>query len=292
VAVSSDGRTVASGSTDKTARLWDMTTGKERRALDHSSAVPCLTFSTDGKQLATGTANLVFVWDVETGKKLATLKAAAPVARVAFAADGKSLGASGAGWKTVWDVDTGKEKAKVKGEFAWFALAPDGQTLAISQADGSVQLWDVTKDKARGTLKGHEGVVSALTFSPDSKTLATGAFAGGPKGGGRDKSIKLWDVATSKEKATLVGHLKGIYSLTFAPDGKALLASDYNGSMKLWDPDEARVKSTLEKIKDGDKPRGTPVGFWAISPDLRTWAVGDGQTVSWLDISDFTAAKK
>ena len=131
-----------------------------------------------------------------------------------------------------------------------------------------------------------------MTFSPDSKTLATGAYAGGPKGGGEDKSIKLWDVATGKEKATLVGHLKGIYSLTFAPDGKTLLAADYSGSMKLWDPDGARVKATLGKVKAGAKLKGTPVGVWAISPDLRTWAVGAGREVSWLDISEFTGATK
>jgi hypothetical protein len=80
--------------------------------------------------------------------------------------------------------------------------------------------------------------------------------------------------------------------LLFAPYGKALLATDYNGSMKLWDPDRARVRATLGKVKIGERLQGTPVGHWAVSRDLQTWAVGAGQEVRWYDIAGLAAAAK
>jgi WD40 repeat protein len=292
VAVTDDGKTICSGGADKTVRLWNAATGEERFKLDHTDAVDAVAFSPDGSKLATGAGDSIFVWNADTGKQLLIMKGAGAVARLAFSADGKLLGASGHGWKAVYDADSGEQKTTVTGGSLFFALAPDGQTLAYSQSNGDVQLWNVTKGVAGITLKGHIGAVSALAFSPDSKTLATGAYGGGMKGGGQDKSIKLWDVASGKEKATLIGHKKGIYALTFSADGKALLAADYNGSMKLWDTEGAAVIAVLEKIKVNDVLQGTPVGQWAFSPNLKTWVVGTGKTVLWLDISEFTSASR
>jgi WD40 repeat protein len=288
VAVDTNGKFIASGSVDKTVRLWDTTTGKQRHVLQHSGTVTSVAFSADGKKLAAGDADMqVILWDVDTGKKLATLKGVAgSVLQVAFSRDGKKVAAGGKSGR-LWDVATGKEKITFEGRFA---LSPDGTTLALARADGAIQLWDATTDKALVKLKGHSGGVLAMAFSPDGKTLASGPIAGGIKGSDVDKSIKIWGVARGEERASLVGHLKGIYSLTFAPDSKALIAADFNGSMKLWDVDNARILATLEKVKIGERVQGTPVGQWAIASDLKTWAVGAGLQVQYLDIADFTRA--
>jgi WD40 repeat protein len=294
VAVSRDGKLVASGGADNTARLWDTTTGKAGHVLKHVTDVRCLTISANGKRLAAGSGDTVVVWDVGSGEKVATFQGggAGVVSQVAFSADGKTLGAAGRGLGKVWDVDTGRGQLTSASGFGRFAMTPDGKTLATTQADGAVQIWDVAAAEVRATLRGHKGSVSALAFSPDGKTLATGGFAGGLKGDGPDKSIKLWDVAQGKERATLNGHRKGIYLLLFAPDGKALLATDYNGSMKLWDPDKARVRAALEQVKIGERLQGTPVGHWAVAQDLRTWVVGAGQEVRWYDIAEMTGAAR
>jgi WD40 repeat protein len=290
VAVRHDGKLVASGGADKTVRLWDVTTGKEQRVLRHSNPVRGVAFSSDGKKLVTADANKPVLWNVETGEKLATLdEVPGPIIQVAFTADGKTVGAAGSRSGRLWDVKTGMEKLKFEGRFAF---SPDGKTLATCPVGGSIQLWDLRTGTKGITLEGHKGPVFALAFAPDGKTLASGPFAGGQKGTGPDKSIKLWDVEKGNERASLVGHLKGIYYLIFSPDGKMLLAADFNGSMKLWDVEKGRVKATLGKVKSGDKLRGTPIGHWVIAPDLKTWVVGTGLEVQWLDISEFTGATK
>lgn len=244
------GRIVASGGADKTVRLWDTATGKEKHVLAHEGVVNCLAFSADGKKLATGDArSLVQLWDVETGKKQRSF-------------DGR------------------------------FALSADGKTLALARADGSIQLLHLTENKPSTRLESHKEPAFAMAFAPDGKTFASAALAGGRNDNGHDKSIKLWDVESGKLLATMVGHARGVYCLTFAPDGKTLMAADFNGSMKLWDLRTAAVDATLEKVQRGTQLTGTPEGFWAIAPDLKTWAVGAGRDVHWLDIAAFSSAAK
>ncbi|MDB5312353.1 MAG: hypothetical protein JWO38_6555 [Gemmataceae bacterium] len=291
-----EGGTVASGGTDKAVHLWDPTTGLERQTLRHANTVQAVAFSADGKTLAAGDADgLVLLWDVGAGEKRAALKGVGePIRQVALAADGKTAAAGGAKAGRVWDVGTGKERMTFGGRFA---LSPDGKTLATARPDGTISVWDVSTGKQRITLEGHAGNVFSLAFAPDGKTLASGGadrrgrFATG-KEEGQDNTIKVWDAGTGKSRATLMGHLKGIYSLTFAPDGKTLVAADFNGSMKLWDLEKAKVRATLEQVKVGGKLQGTPVGYWAVAPDLKSWAVGTGQEVRWLDIAEFTRAAK
>ena len=83
------------------------------------------------------------------------------------------------------------------------------------------------------TLKGHTDLVYSVAFAPDGKTLATGS-------GSRDQTVKLWDVTTGKELATLKGHTRypsAVVSVAFAPDGKTLatVSWDMTVNVKLWD---------------------------------------------------------
>ena len=74
-------------------------------------------------------------------------------------------------------------------------------------------------------LKGHVGPVLAVAFSPDGKTLASGGF---------DMMVKLWNVATGQEVASLEGHRNWIKSIAFSPDGALLATGDINGIVRLW----------------------------------------------------------
>jgi WD40 repeat protein len=108
----SDGRTVVSGWSDKTAKLWDAESGALRRTLvGHAGSVLAVAFAPDGQAVASASSDRTAkLWETATGKLLQTLAAhVQSVTSLAFAADGKRL-VSGAndGTAKLWEVATGK----------------------------------------------------------------------------------------------------------------------------------------------------------------------------------------
>lgn len=289
VAISKDGL-IASGSIDNTARLWDSATRRQLFVLHTSDAVAELCFSGDGKILATGGPDArVVLWDTATGKETKRLTGmTAAIFKLGLSDDGKVVAAAGGQDGKIWDAETGKVLLSFEGKFA---LSPDGHVLATSLTHG-ILLTDVLTGKERH-LEGHLGYANELRFSPDGKTLASGGASvrgirGDPTDPRQDKLVKLWDVESGKNTATLEGHANGIGHLMFAPDGKTLVSTDYNGCMRLWDLSTMKTTATLENVKYVDGTARTPLGFWALAPNLKNWAVGTGDEIILIDITDFT----
>ncbi len=109
------------------------------------------------------------------------------------------------------------------------------QPLVQSQ-EGAVLLWDLTANQPKCILKGQAGPVTAVAFSPDSKTVAASSF---------DRTIRLWEVATQKGQARIKGLGAMALTLTFSPDGKRLASGSADGVIKLWDPHTGQVQETL-----------------------------------------------
>src|SRR5439155_3870478 len=83
-----------------------------------------------------------------------------------------------------------------QGSIVAVALHPDGDRVASSSRDGTVALWELTRDTRR-VLRSMSGVVTTLAFSPDGRTLASG---------GSDRSVRLWDPVTGQARATFHRH--------------------------------------------------------------------------------------
>ncbi|MDZ8226351.1 caspase family protein [Nostoc sp. ChiVER01] len=261
VAFSPDGKMIASGSWDKTVKLWDAATGKEIITLKgHSSKIQGVAFSPDSKTIASaGAENTVKLWDVATGKEIITFNGHSnQVNSVAFSPDGKTI-ASASSDTTVklWNAATGTEITTLNGHSSTIrgvAFSPDGKTIASASSDTTVKLWNTDTGTEITTLNGHSDFVRGVAFSPDGKTIASASA---------DATVKLWDASTGKEIITLSGHSGEVWSVVFSPDGKTIASGSTDTTVKLWNAATGKEITTFNG-------HSNQVNSVAFSPDGKT----------------------
>ena len=192
LAIAPDSKMLASGSFDHTIKLWDITNDKLLRTLaGHNGFVSAVAFSTDGKTLASGGKDpAVKLWDVATGKLKKRLEGHEnPLLAVAFSPDGKTLAsASEEGTIKLWDLAKGTPRwtsppAVTSGKAYSLVFSPNGKLLAETNDSAVPIVRDAATGAAYRRLVGHKGLVRAVTFSPDSSQVVSGAD---------DETIKLW----------------------------------------------------------------------------------------------------
>ncbi|MCA2775178.1 MAG: hypothetical protein IM474_07770 [Microcystis sp. M135S2] len=266
VSFSSVGKTLATGSDDKTIKLWNVQTGQEIRTLTgHNGIVNSVSFSSDGKTLATGSDDkTIKLWNVQTGKEIRTLSGHnRGVTSVSFSSDGKTLATGG--WDNtvkLWNVETRKEIRTLSGHNGIVfsvSFSSDGKTLATGSDDNTIKLWNVETGKEIRSLSLFDNSsFRSVSFSIDGNILATG---------GRWKTtIKLWNIETGQEIRTLTGHNGGVYSVSFSSDGKTLATGSDDKTIKLWNVQTGKEIRTLS----GHNRGVTSVSFSSNGKTLAT----------------------
>ncbi len=238
IAVSRDGKQVATAGHDGATRLWNAETGKSIKVLTRSNwPLEWVDYSPDGKLLATGSYDdKATVWNVETGQRVALLEEAqGDVMSVRFSPDGKTLATGGqdaiirlwdaSNWKVRDRLEMGLGPDQEPNIVTAVASSPNGRLIATAQGDRTVLIRDLATTSVVRQISGHNDLVSSVAFSADGTTLATGSY---------DHDVKTWDVATGKETHTFKGHSNWVMSVAFSPDGKTLASAGYDKTVRLW----------------------------------------------------------
>jgi WD40 repeat protein/serine/threonine protein kinase len=280
LAYSPDGKSLAAGCGDASIRHWEAATGREMatwKGKDRKK-IPCLAFAPDGKSLVAPGLDKprnVTRWDLATGQSkdiLTGLRRA--VQCLAFGLDGKVL-ATGEddGTVIVWDTATWREQARLAGDADWVSrveFSPDGRKLAVAYpwgpSDGKIRIWDWANQTAPVTSK----LIGAycVAFSPDGQKLAAVAF--GP--------VRLYEAATGRLCASLLGHSGSLFALAFTSDGKTLASGGNDRTVRLWDVDTRQPRCSYAD--------SGPVYAVAFSPDGQVLAsAGQEGTITFWDTS-------
>ena len=266
VSFSPDGKNIASGSGDRTVKIWETQTSKCIKALQgHTHDVSSVSFSPDGKYIASGSHDkTVKIWEVQTSNCITTLEGhTGGVLSVSFSSEGKYI-ASGSIDKTVkiWEVQTSKCITTLQGHTGWVnsvSFSPDGKHIASGSGDG-VKIWEVLTSNCITTLKNPRGGVGSVRFSPDGKYIASGLD---------DDLVKIWEVQTSKCIITLRGHAGRVTSVRFSPDGKYIASGSWDNAVKIWEVQTSKCIKTLQ----GHTHHVTSLSF---SPDGKYIVSGSG----------------
>jgi WD40 repeat protein len=300
-------------------RLWDATTGRELLALkDFPYSVTFAALSPDGRRILTlsdgmvrhtyvkpgdkafrannannapqgGDLRLPHVWDAATGKLVCVLKDPNKWESlgVAWSPDSKRFALLARGG--IWDAATGERLFFLGGASSAMdmaAFSPDGRYLVGYARNYLNQqtvagLWDlkasVTVMKAR--LAGHEDSIRSVAFSPDGRWLVTTSA---------DRTARVWDTATGRERFVLRGHLRPVTAAAFSPDGRWLVTASDDWTARVWDVTTGKEWLTLRGHRG-------PVVSATFSPDGRRvlTASADGTARLWpADPLPAAAARK
>jgi len=232
---------IASGSDDKTIRLWRR---KDNDGSSDACGVRCvanlqlrscinsLAFSPKGDLLAAALdSGWIELYDLGTGKMVGALEGqtTSEVWTICFSPDGSNI-ISGALDRAVriWDVNKRECRWALRGHDEWVngvAVSRDGSTIVSGSGDKTVRVWDPKKMACRKVLRGHTDFVRSVCVTGDSSHIVSASD---------DCALRVWDLKTGDPQQVLTGHTKGIYSVA-AGAGNFVASASRDATVKLWD---------------------------------------------------------
>lgn len=240
VACSADGKLLVSAGTDRTIRLWDVTTGQARGAIAMEDEKPpvVLAINPQGDRVAYCGLRKVVLCELPGGKLHRTLECAPRVNALCFHPKAPLLAAACENSEVrLWDTAAGKLLSSIAldEKVTSLAMAPDGKTLYAASAGGTVHVIDLATSKPRGPAwKYQDGSNAKLAIAPDGKMLAL--VTQGDQVGGPIPRIVLRELPSGKERHVHVFEDQHFWNicLTFSGDSKFVVVTSSHPFDPLW----------------------------------------------------------
>ncbi|WP_414589979.1 NB-ARC domain-containing protein [Scytonema sp. PCC 10023] len=270
--ISPDGRLIATGNAHGEISLRRMSDGQLILTWEaHTGWVLCLTFSTDGQMLISGSDDqTIKLWDINNGQCQQTLFT--NIWTTTLICRHQML-VSGSADQIVklWDINNGQCLRTLQGHKGWIwsvVLSPEGQTLATCGADRNIKLWNVDTGECLKTLQGHEDIVCSVVFTHNGQTLISGSS---------DRTVRVWNLQTGECLKILQGHADSVWSVALAMERSAVSVG----------VSEAKPKA-LASTKEIGMPQETYSSDYPLlasgSADhtIKLWDISIGQVVRTL----------
>ena len=328
VEFSPDGRWVAAASADRSVRIWnvrnrDLVATAERHP---PIAISALVVDHDGDRVIAATKNnRIWVLSASDGLVQRILRGHwHSVDHLILSEDGKYVVATDSARlrMSVWDVNTGVLVRSVDRRVTSLAYAPDGISVAVGSADGTVQVWNVAMSTVIQTLPGHGPYVDFIAYNSDGKhivsrarreqtvtmwDLSVGRVVGSFSDpnhdarvaeyspvdtqvatGGGDGTLRIWDAETGNAIAVLNGYGSAITALAYSPDGQRIASGSFDGTLRLWDirthNEIAALEGHTSTISDiAYSPDGRRVASGSVDRTVRVWSTMSADPVLTLE---------
>jgi WD40 repeat protein len=280
---SPDGQRILSASADRTARIWDRSSGGMLFTLgEHGGQVRWATFSPDGTYvITTADDKTVRLWESASGHEIGALRGfEETVSFVAFSPDGGQIVAASSNGIRLWDVWGGRVNIlqehtdRVSGA----AFSPINMQVVTWSWDKTAQIWSANLDRPTA-LVGHDGPILFAAFSPDGTRVVTAS---------QDRSARVWDAATGREIVVPMQHEGPVSYIAFSASATRLVTASEDRTAGIWD---AATGHAILMLRGHSRPvvsaifdlDGSRVVTASHDGTARTWDATNGREIAVME---------